>query len=259
MAIIKCPECNKEISDQANSCPNCGYVLNNQKNKEVNKRILVIVVLVIIIFLIGVIGFSKIKSSDSFFQFGKSEVQNDKKSSDKGSISVPYNVNDAIEFTTYEVQGYNYATGIRTVANPAKFNLCIGEPLFELIGEVSIKYNNGNTDDHLYLVGLKIDCLSTTGDYTNLFNNSVKFSFITKDKKTVGSVQDTLKGWTNNEIIQKYSDGYTGNIYEGQTINLLVGGYEKELGISSLNDLSLLKISYYGENGEQTEKYVSLK
>ena len=27
MALINCPECNKEISDTAPSCPNCGYVL----------------------------------------------------------------------------------------------------------------------------------------------------------------------------------------------------------------------------------------
>lgn len=28
MAMINCPECGKEISDKAASCPNCGYVLN---------------------------------------------------------------------------------------------------------------------------------------------------------------------------------------------------------------------------------------
>lgn len=28
MALISCPECNKEISDKAISCPNCGYPLN---------------------------------------------------------------------------------------------------------------------------------------------------------------------------------------------------------------------------------------
>lgn len=31
MALIKCPECGKEISDQALSCPNCGYSLKKQK------------------------------------------------------------------------------------------------------------------------------------------------------------------------------------------------------------------------------------
>ena len=31
MALIKCPECGKEISDQAANCPNCGFPLNNVK------------------------------------------------------------------------------------------------------------------------------------------------------------------------------------------------------------------------------------
>lgn len=28
MALITCPECNREISDTALSCPHCGYVMN---------------------------------------------------------------------------------------------------------------------------------------------------------------------------------------------------------------------------------------
>ncbi|MCI8301108.1 MAG: hypothetical protein HFI69_12345 [Lachnospiraceae bacterium] len=27
MALINCPECNKEISDQVSNCPNCGCPL----------------------------------------------------------------------------------------------------------------------------------------------------------------------------------------------------------------------------------------
>lgn len=30
MALINCPECNKKISDKANSCPNCGYPMNSK-------------------------------------------------------------------------------------------------------------------------------------------------------------------------------------------------------------------------------------
>lgn len=30
MALINCPECNKEISDKASFCPHCGYPLNNK-------------------------------------------------------------------------------------------------------------------------------------------------------------------------------------------------------------------------------------
>ncbi len=30
MALIKCPECGKQISNQASSCPNCGYPIASQ-------------------------------------------------------------------------------------------------------------------------------------------------------------------------------------------------------------------------------------
>ena len=32
MALINCPECHKEISDNAVSCPNCGYLISNVRN-----------------------------------------------------------------------------------------------------------------------------------------------------------------------------------------------------------------------------------
>lgn len=32
MALIKCPECGKEISDTAKNCINCGYVLREENN-----------------------------------------------------------------------------------------------------------------------------------------------------------------------------------------------------------------------------------
>lgn len=43
MALIKCPECEKEISDKAVSCPNCGYpikdyVLTNPEIEEIMKK-----------------------------------------------------------------------------------------------------------------------------------------------------------------------------------------------------------------------------
>ena len=30
MALIKCPECNKEVSDYAEACPHCGYPLKKK-------------------------------------------------------------------------------------------------------------------------------------------------------------------------------------------------------------------------------------
>ena len=34
MALIKCPECGKEISDKASSCPNCGFPIAQKENVQ---------------------------------------------------------------------------------------------------------------------------------------------------------------------------------------------------------------------------------
>lgn len=34
MALIKCPECGKELSNRASSCPNCGCPINSNMNKR---------------------------------------------------------------------------------------------------------------------------------------------------------------------------------------------------------------------------------
>ena len=44
MALISCPECNREISDTVRKCPNCGYKIKNHrspKNKIIEKYDLV--------------------------------------------------------------------------------------------------------------------------------------------------------------------------------------------------------------------------
>ncbi len=33
MALIKCPECGKEISDKASNCPNCGNPIAEKQNE----------------------------------------------------------------------------------------------------------------------------------------------------------------------------------------------------------------------------------
>lgn len=50
MALIKCPECRKEISDTVDVCPNCGFFL---KKKKYDKRIIIGMAVVII----GICGF----------------------------------------------------------------------------------------------------------------------------------------------------------------------------------------------------------
>ena len=39
MALIRCPECNREISDQAAACPGCGYPLVRKATDEVEEKL----------------------------------------------------------------------------------------------------------------------------------------------------------------------------------------------------------------------------
>ena len=39
MALIKCPECGKKVSDKANTCIHCGYPLEEYKEKIEDEKI----------------------------------------------------------------------------------------------------------------------------------------------------------------------------------------------------------------------------
>lgn len=56
MALIKCPECGKKMSDKAEGCPHCGYspkndssktTLNNLKGKWDNKYLIIILIVLV--------------------------------------------------------------------------------------------------------------------------------------------------------------------------------------------------------------------
>lgn len=64
MALFNCPECGKEISDEAKSCPNCGYSLKNKSHsKKTKHKWLIILVLLIALGVIGYYGWNHISSN----------------------------------------------------------------------------------------------------------------------------------------------------------------------------------------------------
>lgn len=68
MSLIKCPECNKEISDTVKTCPNCGYKIKRQNHilSLLNNSIIFIFCIIVNI-IIGIIGLQ-------LFNKGKSEM-----------------------------------------------------------------------------------------------------------------------------------------------------------------------------------------
>ena len=47
MALIKCPECDKEISDTIEQCPHCGYQI--KKKNPINKKLLIVPSAIVVI------------------------------------------------------------------------------------------------------------------------------------------------------------------------------------------------------------------
>lgn len=90
MALIKCPECGKDISDSTPSCPHCGYQLNIKKEivneppitggKQKPKKkgggcLAAIIVFVMLCFFVGFVNKDTVTSKQASVGFDKSSAQ----------------------------------------------------------------------------------------------------------------------------------------------------------------------------------------
>lgn len=57
MALIKCPECGREVSDQAKACPSCGYPFDKLQNKNGFPAYTIIAFLLLVFFGVSMIFF----------------------------------------------------------------------------------------------------------------------------------------------------------------------------------------------------------
>lgn len=58
MAIIKCPECGQQMSDNAKTCPHCGYNIKKHftKHNNTNGNKYVYIVIIVTLCIIGLIA-----------------------------------------------------------------------------------------------------------------------------------------------------------------------------------------------------------
>lgn len=63
MALVKCPECGKEISSQLKKCNNCGYKLKQMDKKKQKKFLIIGLVLLVLIIVGTIIGVSVNKNN----------------------------------------------------------------------------------------------------------------------------------------------------------------------------------------------------
>lgn len=68
MALIKCPECQKEVSDQASICPHCGVAISG--DQKVNYVKIAIIVVVCVALVAGaVVGFLYYRQRQTALEF----------------------------------------------------------------------------------------------------------------------------------------------------------------------------------------------
>lgn len=82
MALIKCSECGKQISDKAKKCPHCGASNKIQSRKKDNKNILPIIICLLLAFLLiggGIFAYQVLKdNNDTDVKAENSETTNNK-------------------------------------------------------------------------------------------------------------------------------------------------------------------------------------
>jgi len=170
MALIKCPECQKEMSDTLETCPHCGFIIKkpeivkNQKTIEENERspfssFLYVVILVIL----GIAILNKACTCDKVSSSNKNKVTSSSQSSDSSNY-----INAGVRFSNNQIMITNNDSATWTNTN--------------------IKIN----DDYKYTIGTmsagetKIinmsECSNASGDRFNPYVKKFQNIYISSDK-----------------------------------------------------------------------------
>lgn len=104
MALIKCPECSKKVSDTANTCPNCGYDIQKYLSKDIKKqnevspkyKKIIICIIIAILVIVTVVFLTKLLHKEVVHgtSWGMSPSQVEKQETKYSGTEGTYNSND---------------------------------------------------------------------------------------------------------------------------------------------------------------------
>lgn len=177
MALIKCSECGKEISNKVSNCPNCGCPIRTQefegeKNKKSKKICLLIAFFFVIIFAVLIIYITKASRKENIIA-GEWEFSG-------LSRGDRHFTNDQLEALGIQIQGNASFTEKEFIFSLEKI---------ETIGIwKEVDYDNGDDDKYFY-------------------------ELITDSGATTTAIIDTETGWL---YITIPNDEYTMIVYEKQ-------------------------------------------
>ena len=262
MALIKCPECKKKVSELSKNCPNCGYPFNNEfhdniietnnikkdnisKNKRKKSVVLLIVLSIILIIAVAVFLLKNYifkSSSEKIYEKALPATVEIQVKTKKGTNTGTgfFDDSDGTIITNYHVIEGAYE-GAAIIHNGGKFDIekIIGYDENLDIAIIKIDYTNNKflskRSNHLS-VGETIYTLGSSEGLTNSFSSGI-----------ISAVDREIDGNTFIQITSPISHGNSGgplidekgnvvgitsaSISEGQNLNLAIP-------ITVLNDVS---------------------
>lgn len=227
MALINCPECGKEISDQASVCPNCGVKIassgieiKSTPKKNFNGKL--IIVAVILIAIVGVIAwnsyyqkYSKVNIIDTEAYLGYGDVKGVSFEGDELTWS---SSNEAVaKVQNGQITGVGEGTA--TITATSKF---------------------GQTDTMTVNVAWIIDDWTWDSMYVNgsLYTSSEYKSSLSIDGKNIkleNFVEDLNGTWEYKKTTDEGSLSYT-FIIDGYSFDLNIIVTEHDLAIGAVTD-----------------------
>lgn len=232
MALIKCPECGKEVSDKAEMCPNCGYKIassiNNKKGKRMNKLLFLILGMVIIVMILVIIFFA---TAD----IGK--IANDN--------TPPEFKNSITEISTMVGDGINFDEWL--ASNDIKASDDVSE-------NVSIKIDDSAVD--FKIPGTYIVTLTAVDEAENVAQEAI--TVIVNDYPTHKAYEDAVN-LTYEELDMNSIGTYSFNgitISEAEAGNIEDGSIYRSIA-QQLEGFYVLGSKYYSNWGNDTIPLVS--
>lgn len=206
MALINCPECNKEISDLVNKCPNCGYPIKKKRKKKSKKSLVIILsligVLITTITVFGFLTFDNVKPTiEKINSIGTVTSNSEYK------IKSAQNSYDSLSFIE-KIFVFNKATLDKAINDLSKLPVNLTTENIEDYINISTRFSN-----------LEDNSISVYGNTLGLGNadmeiecNSLKDMYFEDVTITIKTKFDNLSdmGWESKTISIKISENGTG-------------------------------------------------
>lgn len=215
MALIKCPECGKEISDTAKSCPECGYTnfqtpkrKNNIKASVIKWMFIIIIVICLLLFIKNVISSNQkqndINSANKYIDNLISTV------SELSDIKLYNNSNSyTIENDVDEMKGY--VDDINSIYEKYDTDIC----------NAIDSYIKNNTDkkswnDYIIMLSRDYYLLEKTDEAVKHIMDSGS-DITTFDSVDLKKFEQIENGMTEGEVINILGQPSSVNTLEGET------------------------------------------